>query len=77
MTKRVDLSDALLTSLEEGFGIVAGTRAPARLWIPPAAVDVEAIRNRRGLSQVAFARRHGFSPDAVKDWEQGSIACWR
>lgn len=71
MTKRVDLSNELLASLEEGMEILTGTRTPARLWMPPATVDVKAIRARRGLSQVAFARRYGFSPDSVRDWEQG------
>ncbi len=36
--------------------------------VPPA-VDV-AIRKRFGLSQAEFARRFGFSPRAVQDWEQ-------
>lgn len=71
MTKRVDLSNELLASLEEGVEILAGTQPPARFWAPPATVDVKAIRGRRGLSQVAFARHYGFSPDAVRDWEQG------
>ncbi len=71
MTKNVDLSDELLASLEEGVEILAGTRAPARLWSPPATVDVKAIRGRTGLSQVAFAGRYGFSPDCIREWEQG------
>lgn len=44
----------------------------------PAAIDVAAIRHRLGhefcgtpLSQADFARRFGFSPAAVRDWEQG------
>ena len=31
---------------------------------------VAAIRRRTGLSQERFARRFGFSPAAVRDWEQ-------
>jgi putative transcriptional regulator len=38
--------------------------------VPPQ-VDVLAIRKRLGLSQAEFARRFGFSPRAVQDWEQG------
>lgn len=71
MTKRVELTDELLASLEEAAEIVAGTRAASRVWAPPANVDVKTIRARTKLSQVAFARRYGFSPDAVRDWEQG------
>lgn len=44
----------------------------------PSEVDVAAIRRRlgqviggQGISQAAFARRYGFSPAAVRDWEQG------
>lgn len=36
----------------------------------PAEVDVKAIRAKTQLSQAAFARRFGFSPAAVRDWEQ-------
>lgn len=71
MTSRVDVTNELLASLEEAAEIVAGTKPASRVWAPPASVDVKAIRNRTGLSQVAFARRFGFSPDAVRDWEQG------
>jgi putative transcriptional regulator len=38
--------------------------------IPPQ-VDVIAIRKRLRQSQAEFARRFGFSPRAVQDWEQG------
>lgn len=38
--------------------------------VPPQ-VDVIAIRKRMRLSQTEFARRFGFSPRAVQDWEQG------
>ena len=37
--------------------------------VPPE-VDVKAIRGKLGLSQESFARRFGFSPAAVRDWEQ-------
>jgi putative transcriptional regulator len=37
----------------------------------PDAIDVKAIRQKLGLSQEAFALHFGFSPAAVRDWEQG------
>jgi putative transcriptional regulator len=37
--------------------------------VPPQ-VDVTAIRKRFRLSQAEFARRFGFSPRAVQEWEQ-------
>jgi putative transcriptional regulator len=36
----------------------------------PKHVDVKAIRTKLNLSQEAFALRFGFSPAAVRDWEQ-------
>jgi putative transcriptional regulator len=36
----------------------------------PETVDVKAVRARTGLSQEAFALRYGFTPAAVRDWEQ-------
>jgi putative transcriptional regulator len=34
-------------------------------------VDVRAIRAQTGLSQTQFAKRFGFSPASVREWEQG------
>jgi putative transcriptional regulator len=42
-----------------------------RLVMPPSTVDVRAIRRRLQLSQKAFARKFGFSPRTVQEWEQG------
>ena len=33
--------------------------------------DVRAIRERTGLSQVAFARSIGVAPGTIRNWEQG------
>jgi len=60
-----------LQAMQEAADILTGDAAPARVWHPPAEVDVRAIRKGTGLSQSAFARRFGFSPGAVRDWEQG------
>ncbi len=34
-------------------------------------LDVKAIRQRLGLTQMAFARRYGLSLGSVRNWEQG------
>ena len=36
-----------------------------------AQVDVPAIHHRTGLSQAAFSRRIGVSPETLRNWEQG------
>jgi putative transcriptional regulator len=36
----------------------------------PEEIDVKAIRQKLGLSQQAFALHFGFTPAAVRDWEQ-------
>jgi putative transcriptional regulator len=60
-----------LEAMQQAADIILGKAAPARTWHPPASVDVRAIRGKTGLSQTQFARRFGFSPAAVKEWEQG------
>ena len=70
--KHSALGKRLIASAKE---MVAHTRGELQLEeyavrVPPQ-VDVIAIRKRMGLSQTEFARRFGFSPRAVQDWEQG------
>ncbi len=59
------------------LGSVRAARAYARGEVTkgfvahvPDCVDVKAIRETLGLSQVAFAERFGLSPAAIRDWEQ-------
>jgi putative transcriptional regulator len=67
---------------EKNFnGIMEGLREAAAFFndedVPgirvhiPAEIDTKAIRARLGMTQAAFAKRHGFSVGAVRDWEQG------
>jgi putative transcriptional regulator len=39
--------------------------------VPPASVDVRAVREKLHLSQSEFAARFGFTASAVRQWEQG------
>ncbi len=59
----------MIQSTREALAIAKGEAEPPRAFVPPP-VDVAAIRNKTGLSQERFARRYGFSPSAVRDWEQ-------
>jgi putative transcriptional regulator len=40
----------------------------------PHPLDVQAIRNRQGLTQKAFAEKYGFSLSTLRNWEQGHRA---
>jgi len=70
MAEQMNIADELLASMEQAVGIAEGTVQPGRVWTPPE-IPVAAIRKRTGLSQVRFATRYGFTPGAVRDWEQG------
>ena len=37
----------------------------------PAYVDIKALRQRQGVTQVEFARRYGFAVGSIRNWEQG------
>lgn len=39
--------------------------------VVPPSVDVRSVRAKTGLSQKAFAEGYGFSPAAIRNWEQG------
>jgi len=65
-----DFGRDLVESADEALAIAEGRATPARV-IPVAEVDVAAIRQRLGLSQVRFAKRFGLVPATVRDWEQG------
>jgi putative transcriptional regulator len=62
----------LITSARE---MVAHAKGDLKLDVQtvhvPPQVDVAGIRKRLKLSQTGFARRFGFNPRSVQDWEQG------
>jgi putative transcriptional regulator len=58
---------------EDGDAWTDADIARATLVRPlPAPAQIRALRDRLGLSQAAFARRFGFSIDAIRRYEQGS-----
>ncbi len=56
--------------LEEAIAFAQGKASRARVHIP-APVDVKAIREKTGLTQVEFAARFGFSLGTLRHWERG------
>jgi len=71
MCEDTEFGRELIASMQEAVAIVRGEAEPARVHLPPGAVDVRAIRARLGLSRPAFAERFGLAVAAVRDWEQG------
>jgi len=58
---------------EDGDASTAEELARAKWVYPsPSPTDLRALRDRLGLSQAVFARRFGFSVDAIRRYEQGS-----
>ncbi len=62
--------ETILRGAAEALAYADGERSGYKVHIPDF-VDVKAIRARIGLSQVKFAARYGFSPDSIRNWEQG------
>jgi putative transcriptional regulator len=60
----------ILASVRRTRAYARGETATGFLAHVPESVDVKAIRTRLGLSQSVFAHRFGFTPAAVRDWEQ-------
>jgi putative transcriptional regulator len=62
--------ERLLRSVRQARAYARGETTEGFIVHVPETVDVKAIRAKTGLSQEAFALRYGFSPAAVRDWEQ-------
>jgi putative transcriptional regulator len=69
--KDTEFGRELIASAQEAAAILRGEAEPARVHLPPGAVDVRAIREKLALSRPAFAERFGLAVTAVRDWEQG------
>ncbi|MEX2127265.1 MAG: helix-turn-helix domain-containing protein [Xanthobacteraceae bacterium] len=66
------LGKRLLKAAKEARAIARGEADPAsyRIYVP-AEIDVKRMRRRLRLSQSEFAKRFGFTPARIRDWEQG------
>ena len=61
----------LIKSAEGALAHARGEKVPGMRVHAPPPVDVRAVRRKTGLSQAKFAAKFGFSPGAVRNWEQG------
>ena len=70
--RRSRVAREVLAGLKEAAAFMRGEVAlPVRMVHIPNPVDVLAIREKTGLSQVEFALRFGFSARTLQEWEQG------
>ena len=65
-----ELFQELLQSIREGGAILRGEKAPSRAFTFEAP-NVEAIREKYGLSQMRFAAMMGISVKTLRNWEKG------
>src|SRR6266704_623086 len=64
--------DKIAAGLHDAIAIARGEADPSTYRIHvPSKLDVKSLRRRLGLSQDEFARRYGFTPARIRDWEQG------
>ena len=68
MAKR---KNRILEGAKQALAIARAELDPATYVVHiPDKIDVKAMRRRLGLSQTAFAKRYGFNPARIRDWEQ-------
>lgn len=59
----------LISAAKEAAAIAAGSKEPARIFVPPD-IDVKPIRRNLRLTQDDFASEFGFTVNQIRDWEQ-------
>jgi putative transcriptional regulator len=64
------LFDDLVQSLKEAKTLARGKKRPAGRHAPLSDTDVQAVRDRTGLSQSEFARLMRVSTRTLQNWEQ-------
>jgi len=62
--------EQMMDGLNDVEAFLAGEQEGFKAHVPQD-VDVKAIRNRLGMTQVRFSDTFGFSLDAIKHWEGG------
>ncbi len=69
--EKVDVTDELVASLEQAVAIMEGKMTPGRVHqVGVPEVDVQAARQRLGMSQPAFAAAFGVPLPTLRKWEQ-------
>jgi putative transcriptional regulator len=62
----------IIEGLEEAIAWSKGENVAVRVTqVQVPDIDVTEVRHRMGLSQSQFARKFGFPPGTLRNWEQG------
>lgn len=70
-TEVIDVTDELMASLEQAVAIMEGAMEPGRVHhVDVPEVNVQAARERLGMSQPVFAATFGVSLPTLRKWEQ-------
>lgn len=66
------LAEALKRGLREAIAHARGAETGAIVHVvEPAAIDIKAIRKRRGLTQEKFSASYRIPLSALREWERG------
>lgn len=68
------LFDRIMEGFSEARGHAEGKDVPGLMVHVPDAIDVSAVRQRAGLTQMSFASRIGVRVSTLRNWEQGRRA---
>jgi putative transcriptional regulator len=72
--KPTSVGKRIVEGLEEALAWSKGEGVPVRVTqVQVPEIDVSAVRRRMGLSQMQFARKFGFPPATLRNWEQGRV----
>ena len=70
--KTTPLGESIVQGLKEAAAWARGEmELRTRVIYVPDDVNVHAVREKSGLSQMQFAERYGFNARTLQDWEQG------
>ncbi len=72
MARKSKIITGLIDAVKYSRGDIS--RGRASVVQVPTPLNVQAIRQRQGLTQKAFAGKYGFSLSTLKNWEQGHRA---
>ncbi|MFB3826403.1 MAG: helix-turn-helix domain-containing protein [Bryobacteraceae bacterium] len=70
--KKLTPGERIIRGLDQAIAWARGEDVPVRVSkVEVPVIDVRAVRRKLRLSQAQFARKFGFAPATLRNWEQG------